>query len=115
MKVLLLGNGFDLNHKFPTSYINFLNTVMFLKEIDREKISTIGHVFGSEELHKNDPFIAKCYDEHSRIYDGVTVDKKSIEAMVDLAKDNLWFNYLSGSVAKNMTWIDFSLRKVNKK
>lgn len=23
MKVLLLGNGFDLNHKFPTSYINY--------------------------------------------------------------------------------------------
>ena len=43
MKVLLLGNGFDLNHKFPTSYINFLNTVTFLKEIDREKISTIEH------------------------------------------------------------------------
>ena len=107
MKVLLLGNGFDLNHKFPTSYINFLNTIMFLRETDREKISTIGHVFGSEELQKKDPFIEKCYDAHSRIYDGIAVDKKSIEAMVDMAKDNLWFNYLAGSVAKNMTWIDF--------
>lgn len=107
MKVLLLGNGFDLNHKFPTSYINFLNTVTFLREVDREKISTIGHVFGSEDLQKKDPFIEKCYDAHSRIYDVVAVDKKTIEVMVDLAKDNLWFNYLSDSVAKNMTWIDF--------
>lgn len=89
MKVLLLGNGFDLNHKFPTSYINFLNTVTFLREVDREKISTIGHVFESEELQKKDPFIKKCYDAHSRIYDGVVDDKKSIEAMVDLAKNNL--------------------------
>lgn len=37
MKVLLLGNGFDLNHKFPTSYINFLNTVMFLKKLIGKK------------------------------------------------------------------------------
>lgn len=107
MKVLLLGNGFDLNHKFPTSYINFLNTVVFLREADREKITTIGHVLGSEELQKRDPFIEKCYDAHSCIYDGIAVDKKSIEAMIDLAKDNLWFNYLADSVAKNMTWIDF--------
>ena len=38
MNVLLLGNGFDLNHMFPTSYINFLNTVNFLLEVDRESI-----------------------------------------------------------------------------
>ncbi len=107
MKVLLLGNGFDLNHKFPTSYINFLNTVTFMREADREKISTIGHVFGSEELQKKDPFIRECYEVHSCIYDEVAVDKKSIEAIVDLAQENLWFNYLSDSVAKNMTWIDF--------
>ena len=27
MNVLFLGNGFDLFHKLPTKYINFLNTV----------------------------------------------------------------------------------------
>lgn len=57
MKVLLLGNGFDLNHKFPTSYINFLNTITFLREADRDKLSTIGHVFGNEKLQKKDSFI----------------------------------------------------------
>ena len=31
MNVFLLGNGFDLYHKLPTKYINFLNTVEFLR------------------------------------------------------------------------------------
>lgn len=31
MDILLLGNGFDLYHKLPTKYINFLNTVKFLQ------------------------------------------------------------------------------------
>lgn len=61
MIVLLLGNGFDLNHKFPTSYINFLNTVTFLRETDREKLSTVGHVFGNEKLQKKDPFMESIY------------------------------------------------------
>lgn len=77
MKVLLLGNGFDLNHKFPTSYINFLNTITFLRETDRDKLSTIGHVFGNEKLQKKDSFIKECYKKHSRIYDGVTIDVRN--------------------------------------
>lgn len=107
MDVLLLGNGFDLNHKFPTSYINFLNTVNFLIDSDREKLSMIGHIFGNEALQKKDSFIAECYEVHSRVYDGITIDKEVVEGMVVSAQNNLWFNYLSDSVAKNMTWIDF--------
>ncbi len=107
MNILLLGNGFDLNHMFPTSYINFLNTVVFLIDADREKISTIKHIFGDEELQKKDSFIQKCYEKHKRIYAGISLEKDLLEKMVEKAKQNSWFNYLSGSVAKNMTWIDF--------
>lgn len=107
MRVLLLGNGFDLNHLFPTSYINFLNTVVFLINTDREKISTIKHVFGNEDLQKRDAFIQKCYEKHDRIYDNITLDRDSIEKIVSVAQNNEWFKYLSESVAVNITWIDF--------
>ncbi len=107
MNILLLGNGFDLNHKFPTSYINFLNTITFLISIDREKLSTVGNVLGDKILHEKDPFIAECYEKHSRIYDGVAIEKELMEEMTIAAQGNLWFNYLVDSVAKNMTWIDF--------
>lgn len=107
MNVLLLGNGFDLNHMFPTSYINFLNTVNFLLEVDRESISTIGHVFGNEKVHEKDLFIQKCYEQHARIYDDILLDKEKVEQMLTFAKNNMWFNYLSRSVGGNITWIDF--------
>ena len=29
------------------------NTITFLREADRDKLSTIGHVFGNEKLQKN--------------------------------------------------------------
>ena len=32
MTFMLLGNGYDLHHKFPTRYIDFLQTVHFLME-----------------------------------------------------------------------------------
>ena len=37
------------------------NTITFLREADRDKLSTIGHVFGNEKLQKKDSFIKECY------------------------------------------------------
>lgn len=53
------------------------NTITFLREADRDKLSTIGHVFGNEKLQKKDSFIKECYKKHSRIYDGVTIDVRN--------------------------------------
>ena len=57
MNVFLLGNGFDLHHKFPTGYLNFLNTLSFLVENYDDSINTVGQVFGNQELQKKDAFI----------------------------------------------------------
>ena len=43
------------------------NTITLLREADRDKLSTIGHVFGNEKLQKKDSFIKECYKKHSRI------------------------------------------------
>ena len=107
MNTLLLGNGFDLNHMFPTHYLNFLNTVHFLVNTDRCKLSSIGHVFGDDELQGKDGFIKKCYIVHKDVYNTISLDKEKLEQIVLTARDNLWFNYLVKSVPENINWIDF--------
>lgn len=36
MKVLVLGNGFDLYHKLPTRYLEFMHVVKRLKELGED-------------------------------------------------------------------------------
>ena len=107
MNVFLLGNGFDLHHKFPTSYLNFLNTMKFLVEKYDDSFATVAHVFGNDELQEKDEFIKKCYEQHSGVYKTTLLPKDKIKDMITHIKDNMWFNYLSNSVAKDIKWIDF--------
>lgn len=107
MTELLIGNGFDLHHKFPTRYIDFLQTVQFLIENYDESFSTVGHVFGNKTLQKQNTFIRECYDVHNHIYDSTQLAKEVVTEMTSNAKDNMWFNYLCKCVSKNINWIDF--------
>ena len=47
MNLLLLGNGFDIYHKIPTKYENFLHTIEFLKKSYNSDMKTIGDVFSN--------------------------------------------------------------------
>ena len=51
MNVLLLGNGFDLNHDMPTLYNDFLQTVNFLIQRTVMEGDTLGKIFGNLALH----------------------------------------------------------------
>jgi len=88
-RILFIGNGFDLAHKLPTSYVDFLYVVQsFLgKSFDYPNTKT-------EKLEKaKDEFIEKYKDDK---------EKKSI------IENNLWINYF---VLKYKVigkgWIDF--------
>ena len=59
MNLLLLGNGFDLYHKLPTRYDNFLHTVDFLIQYYKPEMKTIADVFGDSRLQKEDSFICE--------------------------------------------------------
>ena len=107
MIAFLVGNGFDLHHKFPTSYLNFLHTMDFLVEKYDDSLATVGQVFGNNELQGKDEFIKKCYEEHSRIYNNTALPKDKIKDMIAHIKDNMWFKYLCKSVVKDIKWIDF--------
>ena len=78
MNVFLVGNGYDLHHKFPTGYLNFLNTIKFLTEKYNDSFSTVGNVFGNNELQDKDAFIKECYLKHSEIYDTTSLPKEKV-------------------------------------
>lgn len=108
MDILLLGNGFDLYHKLPTKYINFLNTVKFLQEnFNETDMPTIGKVFNDERLYGIDSGIKECYEKYYTIYSNFPLNIEATKKLIELADKNVWFKYLSQLINKDITWIDF--------
>lgn len=107
MNILLLGNGFDLYYKLPTSYRNFLLTLDFLINTDVSNINNISDVFGNPMLNEQDDFIKKSYDEYKEVYDEIELDKEKLQEMIDKTKNNVWFSYLITVFNKDVGWIDF--------
>ncbi len=107
MNILLLGNGFDLYHKLPTRYDNFLHTIDFLVKNYKPEMKTIADIFGDSRLHKEDSFIGECYNTHKIVYENITLDEYVVERLINLSKDNLWFRYLLRIFDNKVGWIDF--------
>ena len=59
MRILLIGNGFDLHHWLPTKYENFLHTINFLKRYYTSDMKTVGSIMGNAELQKVDAWIGR--------------------------------------------------------
>lgn len=107
MQVLLLGNGFDLHYKFPTRYINFLNTIDYIANNTLFDVKTVGDIFGSEKLWKTDKYIAESYEIHQKYYHATTIPSGILERFTVFAENNMWFSYLWKSFNKDIGWIDF--------
>ena len=107
MNVLFLGNGFDLFHKLPTKYINFLNTVDSLSKKNIDNISTVGNVFSDVSLNEKDKEIRESYGEYGALYDDTSIEMEHLKQLKSLSDKNLWFKYFSSSLKDDVTWIDF--------
>ena len=107
MNVLLLGNGYDLNYKLPTSYRSFLLTIDFLVKHGLKDINSVGDVFGNPELNEYDNFIKESYKEYKSVYDKIVLDKDNVQKIIDISQNNLWFKYFIKSFNQNVGWIDF--------
>lgn len=107
MRILLLGNGFDLNHWLPTKYENFLHTINFLKRCYTSDMITVGSIMSNVELQKVDSWIGKCYDHYKDGWNKAPVSDQDIKSLIELAKKNIWFSYLSESLDEDLGWIDF--------
>ncbi|MBZ9691184.1 MULTISPECIES: AbiH family protein [unclassified Clostridium] len=116
MNILILGNGFDLAHGLPTTYMNFLNAVQAIEKISTEKDK-------DERKKKLKEYTEYKYKDKSKIR--IRIDTKIYEILecisddlrtrddkiftiIKLVKYNFWFDYLENQVEKsNDTWIDF--------
>ena len=114
MNVFLLGNGFDLHHKFPTAYIDFLKTVNYLADLkDYSNIKTIYDVFSNNDLQASCKNIKSYVEQHKGILEKVSLPEYQIEEFRCKAKSNLWFQYLSKILNKDLGWIDFEKEIAN--
>lgn len=110
MKVLVLGNGFDLYHKLPTRYLDFMHVVKRLKELgeDYTRCHYIRFMFGEESpLYKEDEFIQHCYELHSDAIKGTKIHMEELDHMVALANKNMWIAYFEKICEADIGWIDF--------
>ena len=107
MNIFLLGNGFDLHHKFPTAYIDFLYTIKFLVDHYDNSMDTVSKVFGDKRLNEKCKNIHNSYIEYEGFYKEIPLDNSVINQLIKTAENNVWFKYLSTAVKRELTWIDF--------
>ena len=88
MNILLLGNGFDLHHKFPTAYIDFLHTLQFLVEhYDESTMKTVASVFGDERLKSKCKNIEKSFAEYKSSYEKIPLENTKIWFLKEKAQN----------------------------
>lgn len=117
-KILVIGNGFDLYHYLPTRYIDFLNIINRLLELDsNKKLSSckyIKYLLGPESpIYKNDEYIQKCYEVHTEKMQSVELNQSKMQELVELSKNNVWIKYFQVCLEKNIRWIDFEKEIAN--
>lgn len=93
-KVLITGNGFDLNFNLPTTYSDFINILNSLEKnnnIDFESIYSNSNNF--ENIKSN-------------FKNNIEFDIEKITSLKILIKNNLWYKFFKNELNIE-TWIDF--------
>lgn len=108
MNILVIGNGFDLAHKLPTQYWDFL---IFIKAI---KMINVGSWEGNVEKFSNElTQLGINKDVKRYILDKVFLESSSTEIrneLVELVNENIWIDYFLDCCYKKCKykgWIDF--------
>ena len=102
MNMLIIGNGFDLAHKLPTSYKDFLK---FVEEVqDFVEFRKVAKNMARSKKYFN--FLL----EFSTTKSGI----KCISDICNFSKDNLWIDYFNrylndDNLSFKENWIDFEL------
>lgn len=97
MNILVIGNGFDLAHKLPTRYNDFIGFVeRFLNIINTPQILQQG------ELKNTEKTVYK-YIDHL-----IFNEQQLCKELEQLVKDNIWIEYfLQNPMYQKENWIDF--------
>lgn len=109
MKILIIGNGFDLEHGLPTKYGDFLEFIKIINNIFidnwpiKEKREYIDWMSGLSALDNN----LRIYFLQNNFMDKLQ-DNTYIKELLHLSKDNIWIKYFFENIEyENKGWIDF--------
>lgn len=116
MNILVIGNGFDLAHGLPTTYLDFLKFTKIINMISRYykhdneiKLEEIKSHFESMYQFESIATIINCFQRDAECINLITREcPELIRNFYDLIKDNLWINYFNEVQEKiGNSWIDF--------
>lgn len=105
MDVLVLGNGFDLSHNLPTTYLCFLKVTEYLSKQTLKKELTIGEIFNS--VKDECPQIKNSYEAYKSVYDVYKLDFDKLSKLCKQCEENEWWRYFVSVFNKDVGWIDF--------
>jgi len=120
MKILVIGNGFDLAHYLPTSYNHFMGVMAAIeklpKQIDSDLFDGVlfGDLFG--ELIKQEKQEDKkdwyFFDRMKQLYtvENMKFDRQVVDSFKRMLNENTWYAYFRQHLAEIETWIDFETK-----
>ena len=95
-KILITGNGFDLNLGLPTTYNDFMNILKSIEEAEKLDFDTIYSK-------------TSTYNKIRKYFNKFEFDTNKIEKLKQLIKKNKWYNFFKKEYELD-TWIDFENR-----
>ena len=104
LNVFLIGNGFDLHHKLPTKYFDFICVAEYLTSNMLVAPLYVGNVFSKCVKSSH---IQECYQVHKAAFDAVEVPFEKACDIASLLQNNMWFKYFSKTLDVDVGWIDF--------
>lgn len=97
MKILLIGNGFDIEHGLPTKYAQFLD---FVTEFQTTFIKLKNHTIKPEDIQTD--YFKSLFSDNENII---------VEALILFTFGNSWIDYFQKTLNSHMenkeNWIDF--------
>ena len=97
-KILITGNGFDLHHKLPTKYQDFLEIMLKIEAIKEKENYCFDDLF-TDIKQKED--LEKFFK-----IENLKFKKEHILSLKESLKNNIWFQYFKEEYMIE-TWIDF--------
>jgi len=110
MKILIIGNGFDLAHYLPTAYAHFMGVMQAIENLPEDKDEvTFDDLFAG--LEQSNTFF---FGRTREIYDGdnLKFDVDKIYELKEKLQGNKWYSFFKKHMEIS-TWIDFEERIKN--
>ena len=113
MKVLLLGNGFDLYHYLPTTYYCFLTITEYLVRGDTSKKTRnpiiiednpLGRIMA--EVGNNCSMLQESYIRYKKEYDSLILEAKEQSSLIKKCENNPWWKFMVEKCKNDDNWID---------